>query len=222
MRACTSDELPAGYSHGYRFDIPAIDMPVYLPTCSPVSRTPMDPRAGSVASLRAVGGAVPVVINCTGMGARELVRDPMLRPVRGQLVVVDNPGVDTGWSRGGGRRGRTELTFVIPHNSTLVLGGTLTPDDERRSPDPATTEAILARCARLDPRLRELRVLAEPVGFRPERPEVRVAAEEPRDARTRIWHNYGHGGAGVTLSWGCAEEISASVLAALDGRAPST
>ena len=94
------------------------------------------------------------------------------------------------------------------------------PDDERRFPDPATTEAILARCARLDPRLRELHVLAEPVGFRPERPEVRVA-EQTSDGSARIFHNYGHGGAGVTLSWGCAEEISVSVLAALDGRAPA-
>ncbi len=44
----------------------------------------------------------------------------------------------------------TELTFLIPHGPTLVLGGTAEPDDKRSDPDPATTRAILARCARLD------------------------------------------------------------------------
>jgi D-amino-acid oxidase len=118
---------------------------------------------------------------------------------------------------GGSPAGRVELPFLIPHGATLVLGGTAEPDDERGDPDQATTRAIVARCARLDPRLADAQILAERVGFRPERPEVRVAAEQRGDAR--VWHNYGHGGAGVTLSWGCAEEITAGVLASLGGGA---
>jgi D-amino-acid oxidase len=41
---------------------------------------------------------------------------------------------------------------------------------------------------------------------------VRLEAEERPGGRV-VWHNYGHGGAGVTLSWGCAEELTAAVLA---------
>lgn len=208
VRACTPDELPAGYSHGYRFEIPAIDMPVYLAyLLARLRDAGVTVERDAVSSLEAVRGAVPAVINCTGMGARELARDPMLRPVRGQLVIAANPGLEIGLVEAEDGEDSTELTFLIPHRSTLVLGGSAEPDDERRQPDPATTEAILARCARLDPRLQDLRVLAERVGFRPERHQVRVAAEESRDAGTRIWHNYGHGGAGVTLSWGCAQEV---------------
>jgi len=223
VRPCTAGELPAGYSHGYRFVIPAIDMPVYLAYLLARLRDAGGVfQQEAVASLEAVAGAVGAVVNCTGMGARELAHDPRLRPVRGQLAVVVNPGVEIGLVEAEDEEDEdgAELTFLIPHGSTLVLGGTAEPGDERNRPDPETTRAILARCARLDPRLQGARVLAERVGFRPERHEVRVGAERCGDAR--VWHNYGHGGAGVTLSWGCAEETAASVLAAIDGRASPT
>jgi len=40
------------------------------------------------------------------------------------------------------------------------------------------------------------------------RSTVRLKREEMGDGRVVI-HNYGHGGAGVTLSWGCATEVAA-------------
>jgi D-amino-acid oxidase len=73
------------------------------------------------------------------------------------------------------------------------------------APDPATAAAILDRCAKLEPRLREAAVLEHRVGLRPGRPSVRLEAE--RRADTLLVHNYGHGGAGVTLSWGCADDV---------------
>ena len=50
-------------------------------------------------------------------------------------------------------------------------------------------------------------VLRERVGLRPFRKSgVRLEKEKLGDGRTVI-HNYGHGGSGFTLSWGCAEEV---------------
>jgi D-amino-acid oxidase len=50
-------------------------------------------------------------------------------------------------------------------------------------------------------------VLAERVGLRPfRRSGVRLERDRLRDGRTII-HNYGHGGAGFTMSWGCAHEV---------------
>jgi len=61
-----------------------------------------------------------------------------------------------------------------------------------------------------EPDLSEARVLGEVAGLRPHRRGgIRIAAE--RAGEKTIVHNYGHGGAGVTLSWGCAEE-AASLL----------
>ena len=59
---------------------------------------------------------------------------------------------------------------------------------------------------------REARVITERVGLRPCRPEVRLEAETLPGGRV-LWHNYGHGGAGVTLSWGCARELTAALTA---------
>ena len=54
------------------------------------------------------------------------------------------------------------------------------------------------------------RVLNTVVGLRPGRPVVRLEIE--RRGNSKIVHNYGHGGAGVTLSWGCAREVRELLL----------
>ena len=123
VRPCASDELPAGYAHGYRFVIPAIDMPPYLAyLLARLKDAGGTFQQDAVTSLEMVSGSVPAVVNCTGMGARELARDATLRPVRGQLVIIANPGVEIGLVEAEDEEDLTELTFLIPHRSTLVLG----------------------------------------------------------------------------------------------------
>lgn len=73
-------------------------------------------------------------------------------------------------------------------------------------PDPAASAAILARCAAAEPLLLGVRILDEHAGLRPTRPEIRLQAELRRQGT--VIHCYGHGGAGVTLSWDCAHEVA--------------
>ena len=60
------------------------------------------------------------------------------------------------------------------------------------------------------PELADARVVGHRVGLRPVRSAVRLEAEG------RVVHCYGQGGAGVTLSWGCADEVAALVATSAD------
>ncbi|HEV2744518.1 MAG TPA: FAD-dependent oxidoreductase, partial [Rubrobacter sp.] len=96
------------------------------------------------------------------------------------------------------------VTYIVPRSRDCVLGGTAEEGEWGTKPDPGTAAAILRRCSALEPRLAGAEVLGHGVGLRPGRSEVRLA-REAGDGLTLV-HNYGHGGSGITLSWGCAEE----------------
>lgn len=206
LREARADELPEGVGQGLRAAVPLIDMPVHLRYLKARLRA-----AGGTVERRTVTGfddpaaEAPVVVNCTGMGARQLVPDASLYPVRGQVVIVENPGIDEWFVTS--LRGSADMTYVMPQPYGLLLGGTATEHNWDLRPDPAKTEAIVARCARIHPALTGARVLEHRVGLRPGRPRVRMEAV-PLPGGGRLVHNYGHGGAGVTVAWGCAEEAA--------------
>jgi D-amino-acid oxidase len=153
---------------------------------------------------RALDEAAPVVVNCAGLAARELVPDPAVSAMRGQHVVVENSGIDAFFMAP--PFGETWPSF-FPHGDRVVVGSVAQPGDEDLEPRESDAERMLAAVARIDPRLGEARVLEHQVGLRPVREAARVEAEQ-RGA-TRVIHNYGHGGTGVGLSWGCADEVVA-------------
>jgi D-amino-acid oxidase len=204
FRPCEAAELPIGFTSGYRFTVPFVDMPVYLEYLQRrLAGTGAKIEQRRLRSLAEAGPAAAVV-NCTGMGARDLVPDPGLRPIRGQHVVVTNPGLTEFFSEDTGLS--PDLLCIYPHGDTVVLGGTAIDGTDDMEADDAAAEAILARCLQVESRLAEARVLAHRVGARPTRNAVRVESDRLEDG-TLVVHNYGHGGAGVTLSWGCASEV---------------
>ncbi|MFE6775524.1 FAD-dependent oxidoreductase [Streptomyces sp. NPDC057702] len=207
LRPAASAELPTGYATGLRARVPLIDMPThlrYLERRLVAAGGTVERRA--LTSLAEAGRAAPVVVNCSGLGARELVPDPEVYPVRGQVVVVENPGLSE-WLVAADPVAE-ETVYVLPQPYGVVLGGTARAHVWETRPEPAAAEAILARCVRARPELAGLRVLAHRVGLRPARPRVRLEVTElPGGAR--CVHHYGHGGAGVTVAWGCAREAVA-------------
>jgi len=215
---CEPADLPPGFASGWRYTAPVIDMPVYLDYLLELLLR----KGGQLhlgRSLRDLAEAearfpAPAIVNCAGIGARELVPDAELVPVRGQVVVAANPGLTEFFVGEGARPG--EYTYLFPHGATVVLGGTQERAATDTSPDPATARRILARCTLVQPRLAGAPVLAHRVGLRPVRPRVRLEAQAGTRGRTLV-HNYGHGGSGVTLSWGCALDVAQVVARLFDG-----
>jgi D-amino-acid oxidase len=202
------ERVPGRYLSGWRYTIPLIDMDDYLPyLVRRLSLTGTTPEYGRrVTALADLRGAAGIVINCTGLGARHLVPDHSVVPTRGQLVVMENPGLTEFFQDN--THGR-DLTYILPHGDRVVLGGCATDHTGFHLLDKATTEAIaegiVERCTEVEPRLRDCRILDHRVGLRPSRDRVRL--ETTTDDGFTVVHNYGHGAAGVSMSWGCAEEI---------------
>ncbi|MFD9194074.1 NAD(P)/FAD-dependent oxidoreductase [Streptomyces phaeochromogenes] len=199
LRASTPEEYAGA---GLWARLPLIDMPVQLRWLRErFLRAGGTVEVRDVTDLAEAEAEAPVVVNCTGLGARELVADPAVRPVRGQLVIVENPGVRNWLVSTDAVAGTT--TYLFPQPDRLVLGGTTEEDEWSLTPDPAVAAQIVERCARLRPAVAGARVLGHRVGLRPSRPVVRLE-REVRGGGGVLVHNYGHGGAGVTVAWGCA------------------
>lgn len=204
MRQCDPAELPSGFVSGYHSTNPMIDMPRYLDYLTQrYFAAGGELLLSSVSSLSDAAAEAGTVVNCTGVGARELVGDPGVVPALGQHVVVENPGVEEYFVELGGF---DRWTSYMPHGDKVVLGGIAVEHDWDRQPDPDVTAGIMNRCAAVQPLFRDAPIRAELVGLRPRSNTVRLRIENFEGAR--IVHNYGHGGSGVTVSWGCAGEAA--------------
>lgn len=199
----TADQLPAGYVDGFSVESVVIDTSVYMDYL--------------VAWFQRLGGIIiqkeiqtieeatresNVVVNCAGMGSRQLFNDQSLIPVRGQTVKVKAKGFRTSILDD---EGPNSLGYIIPRSNDIVLGGTAQENDWDLSIRPADRADILRKAGNLNSNFAQVEIVREGVGLRPVRTSVRLEKEECENAT--VIHNYGHGGAGFTLSWGCAREV---------------
>ena len=221
---------PIQFVERVRFETPVARMPDYLGYL----RRRFSELAGSeirslwVDSLDALLANFDLVVNCTGWQAKHSVQaerdDPgSMRLLAGHVLrmarIADQPLVTL-------HRGpfRDRPLYMVPRSGSeedMICGGTaiLTePAPPERTPleapDPSIYDQILARCVAFEPRLASQQPLQKLMGLRPVRKAVRLE-RDPREPR--IIHHYGHGGSGLTLSWGSADAVARIV----DGEGPS-
>ncbi|WP_145012688.1 FAD-dependent oxidoreductase [Mycobacterium marseillense] len=203
LRPADPADVPAGFKTGFRATVPMIDMPHYLDYLTRrLAAAGCEIEERPVRSLAEAADAAEVVVNCTGLGADTLIGDHTVRPLFGQHVVLTNPGLRQLFLE---LNEGPEWTCYFPHPHRVVCGGISIPGRWDTTAEPEVTQRILRRCRRIEPRLNEADVIEVITGLRPDRPSVRVEAEAL--GRARCIHNYGHSSNGVTLSWGCAQDV---------------
>ena len=196
-----TDDLPSDYVECFSFMTQVIEMPIYLEWL--MNRYNL---LGGKLEKRRVNdfSEVPekfqLVVNCTGLSSGELCNDSEVYPVRGQIIRI-KPKLNQMHLD----QQIPTLAYIVPRSNDMILGGVAQEGNWSLEPTEEDRNFILEKCSKIIPDLNNAEIIEEMVGLRPGRTEVRL--EKEQISGKTIIHNYGHGGSGVTLSWGCAEEV---------------
>eukprot|EP00884_Botryococcus_braunii_P000406 jgi/Botrbrau1/10366/Bobra.146_2s0005.1 len=199
------DQHPGlGLKHGWFFQTVVCEPGRYLPYLTDlVLKAGATVEEREVKSLDELEGC-DVIVNCLGLGAARLFGDPDIYPVRGQVVRIRAPWLKHYYNNSG-------KFYIIPNVDSVVCGGTLQKGDSNTSVSEEDTAYIMEGVTALVPSLKAAEVVGSWAGLRPVRPSVRLerATVQIGGKEVPVVHNYGHGGSGVTLHWGCAGDAVA-------------
>ena len=200
-------QVPGGHGFGLKYRTFFIDMSQYLPYLEErVKRagahiTIMPQKFAKMSELEEL--PADIIFNCTGLGAGELVGDTSVRPIKGQAAIT-GPIQDLDYSIS------ANGFYVYPRKNDTVLGGTAEWDVDDERVDSGALQLIVRGNKPVVPTLSVEQVTKSYAGLRPYREGgIRIEAVSLGDRK--LIHNYGHGGSGVTLSWGSARRAVALI-----------
>ena len=195
------NDLPSDYVECFSFMTQVIEMPVYLNWL--MNRYKLlggKLEKQTINNFSDLPDKFSVVVNCTGLNSGELCNDPEVYPVRGQIIRIRSQLNQMHLDQQ-----IPTLAYIVPRSNDMILGGVAQEGNWSLEPTKEDRDFILEKCSSIIPELKNAEIIEDIVGLRPGRAEVRLEKEQMLGKT--IIHNYGHGGSGVTLSWGCAEEV---------------
>ncbi len=190
----------------YLVVVPVIDVPIFMPYLRDLVQS-----KGAQIHIREFNSPaelfpdLDLVVNCSGVWARHLVNDKEVFPIRGQVVRISKLAKIKQSTRI--YRKQDQFTLVLPRINDCILGGTAQEGDWSLEISENDTREIIERCSKIVPAVTNCQILGAAVGLRPGRSAVRLELEQIGPNRP-IVHNYGHGGGGFTVAWGCASEVA--------------
>lgn len=210
FRHARPDELSNQYKDANVLEAaPVIDPAVYLPWLE----TQVLAAGGLIEqkTVKQLSDCPPeysVVVNCAGLGARQLANDKTLFPERVQVVTIKPNGFDKVVIDDDGPNKRA---CIVPHAGYIKIGAYFDGNNEELLVDDNVTKDILERCRKMAPGFKAdpEDVLSVVRALRPERPLTRVEVDQQATNNGQmIVHCYGHDGMGYLSSWGIAAEIA--------------
>ncbi len=202
VRRATTEELPEGVEKAYVATVPLAEPPLYLPHLFDRFIT----NGGEfqfmeIAGIDQLCSVDTMVVNCLGLGAKEVCNDNEMTAMRGQILRTQ--WMDISSCVNSTKAGA--LSYIIKRSNDCIIGGTDYLNDWNEKIDAHDTALILQRFRNTGLYKTEPVILEELVGLRPRRTSVRFEFDQKFD---NLFHNYGHGGAGFTVGWGCALELA--------------
>jgi len=179
--------------------VPLIETQIFLPWLMlELRKMDVTLEKKAISSFDEIAGA-DLIINCSALGAQQLCNDHEIIPVRGQVCLLAPKKIFSIFLD-------NELPlYIVPRKDAIIIGGTYEPGVTEDVTDAPTVDRLLANAFEVFPELRDQERLGSWAGLRPYRPLVRVEKQH------HVIHNYGHGGSGFTLAWGCAAEVASLV-----------
>lgn len=198
VKISEAEEAPTGYDKAYETYVPLIETQIFLPWLyKQVQSKGATLKEQQVFDLYSLSIEYDVIINCSALGARELCNDKEVIPVRGQVVLAEPGFPDFIFLD------NQTPAYVVPRKDATIIGGTYEENVYDEKTEQEGLDDILRRAYSVLPGLDKRKIIGNWAGLRPYRATVRLEREEG----TNIIHNYGHGGSGYTLAFGCAEDV---------------
>jgi D-amino-acid oxidase len=189
------EKLPAGFIEGDEAEVPLIETQLFLPWLQRhLESKGVSFQQKDICDFSELD-QFDLIVNCSGLGARSLCNDHELVPYRGQVALLSpREGLPIFLDN-------EKPQYIVPRKDAIIIGGTYEANVWEETTEPETIEFLLQKAFHIYPGLREQEFIGSWAGLRPHRNDVRLEREG------NIIHNYGHGGSGFTLAFGCAEDV---------------